>query len=106
MLMSKLVGERTKTSPADATAASHALLIRAGFIKLVSNGIWSLSMPAKRITQKIEAIIREEMNATVKRYPSPSLCPRIFGRKAEDTIPSVTKWFVSKTEAVEIWCLE
>lgn len=63
MLMSKLVGERTKTSPADATAASHALLIRAGFIKLVSNGIWSLSMPAKRITQKIEAIIREEMNA-------------------------------------------
>lgn len=63
MLLSKLVGERTKTSPADATAASHSLLVRAGFIKLVSNGIWSLSMPAKRIAQKIEAIIREEMNA-------------------------------------------
>ena len=39
------------------------MLVRAGFIKLVSNGIWSLSMPAKRIAQKIEAIIREEMNA-------------------------------------------
>ena len=63
MLLSKLVGERTKNGPADATAASHSLLVRAGFIKLVSNGIWSLSMPAKRITQKIEAIIREEMNA-------------------------------------------
>ncbi len=63
MLLSKLVGERTKTAPADATAASHSLLVRAGFIKLVSNGIWSLSMPAKRIAQKIEGIIREEMNA-------------------------------------------
>lgn len=63
MLLSKLVGERTKNGPADATAASHSLLVRAGFIKLVSNGIWSLSMPAKRIAQKIEAIIREEMNA-------------------------------------------
>ncbi len=62
MLLSKLVGERTKTSPADATAASHALLVRAGYIKLVSNGIWSLAMPAKRVAQKIEAIIRDEMN--------------------------------------------
>ena len=63
MLLSKLVGERTKTSPADATAASHILLIRAGFIKLVANGIWTLAMPAKRITKKIENIIREEMDA-------------------------------------------
>lgn len=63
MLLSKLVGERTKTSPADATAASHILLIRAGYIKLVANGIWTLAMPAKRITKKIENIIREEMDA-------------------------------------------
>lgn len=63
MLMSKLVGERTKENPADAMIASHALLVRAGFIKLVSNGIWSLATPAKKICQKIEQIIREEMNA-------------------------------------------
>ena len=63
MLMSKLVGERTKTSPADAVIKSHALMIRAGYMKLVSNGIWSLAMPAQRIAQKIENIIREEMNA-------------------------------------------
>ncbi len=62
MLLSKLVGERTKTSPSDATISSHILLLRAGFIKLVSNGIWSLAMPAKRICQKIEKIIREEMD--------------------------------------------
>ena len=63
MLLSKLVGERTKTNPSDATIPSHILLLRAGYIKLVSNGIWSLSMPAKRIARKIENIIREEMDA-------------------------------------------
>ncbi len=63
MLLSKLVGERTKTNPSDATAVSHALLVRAGYMKLVSNGIWSLAMPAKRITKKIEKILREEMDA-------------------------------------------
>ncbi len=63
MLLSKLVGERTKTTPADATAASHVLLMRAGYMKLVANGIWTLAMPAKRITKKIENIIREEMDA-------------------------------------------
>ncbi|MGN1042855.1 MAG: proline--tRNA ligase [Christensenellales bacterium] len=63
MRLSKLVGERTKTVPGDATIASHILLLRAGYIKLVNNGIWSLAMPAKRITQKIERIIREEMDA-------------------------------------------
>ncbi|MDD4316724.1 MAG: proline--tRNA ligase, partial [Clostridia bacterium] len=63
MLLSKLVGERTKENPSDAQIRSHALLVRAGFIKLLTNGIWSLAMPAKRICQKIEKIIREEMNA-------------------------------------------
>ncbi|MFA6866647.1 MAG: proline--tRNA ligase [Clostridia bacterium] len=63
MLISKLVGERTKNSPSDATIESHALMVRAGYIKLVSNGIWSLATPAKRACQKIEKIIREEMDA-------------------------------------------
>jgi prolyl-tRNA synthetase len=63
MLLSKLVGERTKENPTDAQIRSHALLVRAGFIKLVANGIWSLAMPAKRICQKIEKIVREEMDA-------------------------------------------
>lgn len=62
MKMSKLVGERTKNAPADATIKSHIFLMRAGFIKPVANGIYSLAMPAKRIARKIEQIIREEMD--------------------------------------------
>lgn len=63
MLISKLVGNRSKDNPSDAAIKSHAYLVRAGFIKLVANGIWSLGMPAKRIAAKIEKIIREEMDA-------------------------------------------
>ncbi len=60
--MSKLVGERTKENPSDAVIRSHQLLVRAGYIKSVSNGIYTLAMPAQRIAQKIEGIIRDEMN--------------------------------------------
>jgi prolyl-tRNA synthetase len=63
MLMSKLIGERTREAPADATIVSHALLVRAGYIKQLAGGIWSLTAPAQRIIKNIEKIIREEMNA-------------------------------------------
>ncbi|NMA59283.1 MAG: proline--tRNA ligase [Clostridiales bacterium] len=63
MRMSKLIGERTKTTPSDAVIKSHKLLLRAGFIKLVANGIWTLAPPAQRISEKIKNIIREEMDA-------------------------------------------
>ena len=62
MLLSKLLGERFKEKPAEATLASHVFLLRGGYIRQVSNGIYSMLMPAKRIVAKIEQIIREEMN--------------------------------------------
>ena len=62
MLLSKLLGERIKEKPGDATSISHIYLLRGGYARQVSNGIYSLLMPAKRITTKIENIIREEMN--------------------------------------------
>lgn len=62
MLLSKLLGERFREKPADASLASHIFLLRGGYIRQVSNGIYSLLMPAKRIADKIERIIREEMD--------------------------------------------
>lgn len=62
MLMSKLLGERFKEAPADAISPSHIFLIRGGYIRQVSNGIFSMLMPAKRVAKKIENIIREEMD--------------------------------------------
>jgi prolyl-tRNA synthetase len=60
--MSKLVGNRLKEIPRDAQTASHIFLIRGGYVRPVSAGIYTLLSPAKRITAKIEAILREEMN--------------------------------------------
>ena len=63
MKLSKLVGDRFKERPADCQVDSHALMIRGGYMKNVANGIYSSYMPLKRITRKIEQIIREEMDA-------------------------------------------
>ena len=63
MLLSKLCCERTKEAPGDAKIKSHILLSRAGFIKQVANGIYSMTMPCQKMSQKIQKIIREEMDA-------------------------------------------
>lgn len=63
MKLQNLVGTRFKEKPADCVIDSHALMLRGGYIKNVSNGIYSLYTPMKRITAKIENIIRQEMDA-------------------------------------------
>lgn len=55
--------ERFKERPSDCVIDSHALMIRGGYMKQVSNGIYSQFMPLKRIAHKVERIIREEMDA-------------------------------------------
>ncbi len=62
MKLSKLVGIRYKENPADAVIDSHIFSIRGGYIKQVSNGIFSLYTPMKKVTAKIEKILREEMD--------------------------------------------
>jgi prolyl-tRNA synthetase len=47
--------------PADAEIKSHQLLLRAGFIRQNASGVYSFLPLGKRVLQKIEAIIREEM---------------------------------------------
>lgn len=63
MLLSKLVCERTKDAPQDAKILSHVLLARAGFIKQVAGGIFTMTMPCQKMSRKIQQIIREEMDA-------------------------------------------
>jgi len=51
-----------REDPADAEAASHRLLVRAGFIRQLMAGHYSLLPLAMRVRAKIMATIREEMN--------------------------------------------
>jgi hypothetical protein len=51
------------TRRGDADAVSHKLLVRAGFIRQVSAGLWTFMPLGWRVHRKIEQIIREEMDA-------------------------------------------
>ncbi|MCL2086471.1 MAG: proline--tRNA ligase [Oscillospiraceae bacterium] len=62
MKLSRLLGERYKEKPAEAFLASHIFMLRGGYIRQVTNGVFTLLNPAKRIIKKIEQIIRDEMD--------------------------------------------
>ena len=51
-----------KEAPADAEVVSHKLMTRAGMIKKLGAGIYSLMPMGLRVVRKVEAIVREEMN--------------------------------------------
>ncbi|MFW2355374.1 proline--tRNA ligase [Hydrogenophaga sp.] len=51
-----------KEAPADAEVVSHQLMTRAGMIKKLGAGIYSYMPMGLRVIQKVEAIVREEMN--------------------------------------------
>jgi prolyl-tRNA synthetase len=62
MRWSKTLIPTLKEDPADAEVVSHKLLVRAGFIRQVSRGIYDYFPLALRVIRKIETIVREEMN--------------------------------------------
>ncbi|MFA7229829.1 MAG: proline--tRNA ligase [Victivallaceae bacterium] len=62
MRMSKLVGRRLKEDPKDAKTVSHKFIVRGGYARPVSAGIYSLLPLGKRIVDKVEAIVRDEMD--------------------------------------------
>jgi prolyl-tRNA synthetase len=52
-----------KETPAEAEVASHRLMLRAGLIKPLSRGIYTWMPLGLRVLRKVEAVVREEMNA-------------------------------------------
>jgi prolyl-tRNA synthetase len=52
-----------KDAPSDAEAVSHKLMVRAGLIRQLGAGLWTYLPAGWRVQRKIEAVIREEMEA-------------------------------------------
>ena len=52
-----------RETPAEAEVISHQLLLRAGYIRQLSAGIYNYLLLAQRSLLKIQQIVREEMNA-------------------------------------------
>ncbi len=63
MLMSTMFGRTLRETPADAEMASHKLLLRAGMIRPLGAGIYTYLPLGWRVVLKIEAILRQEMDA-------------------------------------------
>ena len=63
MRASQLHLPTVREDPADAEAASHRLLVRGGFIRQVSAGVWTYLPLGWRVHQKVVRIIREEIDA-------------------------------------------
>ena len=63
MLWSKLFIPTLRENPAEAEVASHQLLLRAGYVRQLSAGIYSYLFLAQRSLLKIQQIVRQEMDA-------------------------------------------
>lgn len=62
MLQSRQLSKTLREDPKDAHTAAHKLMLRAGYIKQVSSGVYSYLPLALKVIQKISNIIREEHN--------------------------------------------
>jgi len=77
MRMSRLFLRTLRDDPADAEVPSHKLLVRAGYIRRVAPGIYSWLPLGLKVLGKVEAIVREEMEAIgAQEVRFPALLPR------------------------------
>ena len=77
MRMSSLFLRTLRENPADAEVPSHQLLVRAGYIRRVSPGIYTWLPLGLKVVRKVEQIVREEMDAIgSQELLFPALLPR------------------------------
>jgi prolyl-tRNA synthetase len=82
-----------REAPAEAEAVSHKLLVRGGFIRQVSAGLWTFLPLGWRVHQRIVGVIREEMTAIGgQEMLAPLLTPADLWKKTgRYVIPELTK---------------
>jgi len=75
--LSNLFVRTLREDPADAEVASHRLLVRAGYIRRAAPGIYTWLPLGLRVLAKVEAVVREEMQAVgAQEVHFPALLPR------------------------------
>ncbi|MFF3560289.1 proline--tRNA ligase [Streptomyces sp. NPDC002574] len=86
--MSRLLLKTLRDDPADAETASHKLLVRAGYVRRSSAGVWTWLPLGKRVLENVSRVVREEMDAIGgQEVLLPALLPRdnyeVTGRAGE-----------------------
>jgi len=91
---SKLFVPTLREDPADAEAVSHKLLVRGGYIRQVSAGVWTFLPLGWRVHQKTVQIVREEMDAIgAQEMLMPVLTPaELWEQSGRYVFPEVFKF--------------
>src|SRR5690606_18114548 len=77
MRLSQFHPHTEKETPAEAELVSHRLMLKAGMIRKLSAGIYTWSPLGLRVLRRVEAVVREEMNAAgAIELLMPSIQPR------------------------------
>jgi prolyl-tRNA synthetase len=75
--MSRLMIKTLRDDPADAETLNHKLLVRAGYVRRTSAGIWSWLPLGKKVLDNVSRVVREEMDAIgAQEVLLPALLPR------------------------------
>ncbi len=83
MKTSSFYVQTLKDPPKDAEVMSHQLMVRAGLIRKLASGIYTLLPLGLKVMRKFEAIVREEMNAIgAQECEMPSILPSELWRKS------------------------
>ena len=90
MKMSKLFVQTLREYPSDAEVISHKLLVRAGYIRKLTSGVYNYLPLMWRVLKKIENIVREEMdNAGAQELLMPFVQPKELWKNPEDGMYTV-----------------
>jgi prolyl-tRNA synthetase len=101
MRLSELFFTTLRDDPGEAEMPSHRLLLRAGYVRPLGSGIYSLLPLGKKVSDRVEQVIREEMDAIGCQEMS-SIPPR-SGRTAAATSRSDRSSCGSRTAASATW---
>ncbi len=83
MRLSQAFVPTLKEAPKDATAPSHVLLLRAGYVRMVGAGLYEMLPLGLRVQRRIERIVREEMDrAGAQEILMPALLPADYFRES------------------------
>jgi prolyl-tRNA synthetase len=82
-----------RDDPADAEAPSHRLLVRGGYIRQVSAGLWTFLPLGWKVHEQVVEIVREEMNAIgAQEMSAPVLTPaELWEQSGRYAVPEVFK---------------
>lgn len=84
MRLSQLLVPTLRDAPKDAEVVSHQLMMRAGLIRKLGNGIFSLLPLGLRSIRKFSDIVRQEMEGIgAQEVLLPAVIPQNFGNKAD-----------------------